>query len=164
MLSLFGRDPWEDLLTPTGYVSIIPHHGMRPRHNHRHGYVVKKDGVDQFSVKMDVQQFRPEELNVKVQDNFLVVEGKHEEKMDEHGFISRQFTRRYQLPDNLKPELLTSNLSSDGVLQISAPLTIEDKGNEEKTIPILQTGQPAIVEEKKVLDKAFHENTERKEG
>ena len=46
-----------------------------------------------LQVNLDVQQFKPEELTVKVADKFLVVEGKHEERSDEHGFVSRQFTR-----------------------------------------------------------------------
>ncbi len=42
-------------------------------------------------VCLDVQQFKPEEVNVKTVDNFVVIEGKHEEKEDEHGYISRHF-------------------------------------------------------------------------
>ena len=76
---------------------------------------------DNFQVMLDVQQFRPEEISVKTVDNSIVVEGKHEEKRDEHGFVSRQFVRRYPLPEGTKPEAVTSTLSSDGVLTISAP-------------------------------------------
>lgn len=53
---------------------------------------------EKFEVILDVQQFLPEEINVKIVDKFVVVEGKHEEKQDEHGFVSRQFSRRYNLP------------------------------------------------------------------
>uniref|UniRef100_A0A1B6GR70 SHSP domain-containing protein n=1 Tax=Cuerna arida TaxID=1464854 RepID=A0A1B6GR70_9HEMI len=98
---------------------------------------------DNFKVSLDVQQFKPEELTVKVVDNYVVVEGKHEERSDEHGFVSRQFTRRYQLPENCDLQALQSSLSSDGVLQLTAPKkAIEDQGA--RAIPITQTNAPAV--------------------
>lgn len=53
---------------------------------------------DKFQVILDVQQFKPDEITVKTSDKYIVVEGKHEEKQDEHGYISRHFVRRYMLP------------------------------------------------------------------
>jgi crystallin, alpha B len=44
---------------------------------------------DKFQIILDVQQFTPDEISVKTNDKFIIVEGKHEEKPDEHGFISR---------------------------------------------------------------------------
>ena len=70
---------------------------------------------------MDVQQFAPSEIVVKTQNNVVLVEGKHEEKQDEHGFISRHFVRKYVLPSDIEVSNITSSLSSDGVLTISAP-------------------------------------------
>lgn len=102
-----------------------------------------KNDKEGFKVTLDVQQFKPEELNVKVVDNYVCIEGKHEERSDEHGFISRHFTRRYKLPDSVNKEALTSSLSSDGVLQLHAPkLAIE--GAKERSISITQTNQPAV--------------------
>lgn len=68
-----------------------------------------------------MQQFKPEEVTVKVVDNFIVVEGKHEERGDEHGFVSRHFVRKYRLPQNCDESAISSTLSSDGVLQLVAP-------------------------------------------
>uniref|UniRef100_A0A1A9UGE3 SHSP domain-containing protein n=1 Tax=Glossina austeni TaxID=7395 RepID=A0A1A9UGE3_GLOAU len=48
-------------------------------------------GKDGFQVCMDVSQFRPNELSVKTIDKTVVVEGKHEEREDDHGFIQRHF-------------------------------------------------------------------------
>lgn len=76
---------------------------------------------EKFQVILDVQQFTPGEITVKVVDNFVTVEGKHEEKQDEHGFISRHFIRKYMLPKDTEPDSVCSSLSSDGVLTISAP-------------------------------------------
>ncbi len=46
---------------------------------------------------------------------FLLITGKHEEKADEHGFVSRQFTRRYALPKDVDIKELQCNLSNQGL-------------------------------------------------
>lgn len=98
---------------------------------------------DSFKVNVDVQQFRPDELTVKVVDNYIVIEGKHEERGDEHGYVSRQFKRRYLLPKEVDEKQLTSSLSSDGVLQLTAPKKASPITGE-RSIPITQTNQPAL--------------------
>lgn len=69
-----------------------------------------------------MQQFKPEEITVKTTDEHIIVEGKHEEKPDEHGQISRHFVRLYQLPKDIIADDIKSTLSSDGVLTVTAPL------------------------------------------
>ncbi|GBP28662.1 Protein lethal(2)essential for life [Eumeta japonica] len=73
-------------------------------------------------------------------EGFVVVEGKHEDKEDEHGFISRQFLRRYALPEGCEAETVQSKLSSDGVLTIMAPWKIDEAIEGERAIPIERTG------------------------
>ncbi|XP_031836308.1 protein lethal(2)essential for life [Nomia melanderi] len=115
---------------------------------------VKAD-KDKFQVVLDVQQFKPEEISVKVVDKAVVVEGKHEEKQDEHGWISRQFTRKYIIPEQCDINEVTSSLSSDGVLSITAPRKDQPKPQSERAITIEQTGKPALKEgqEKKEEEK-----------
>ncbi|XP_018788060.1 PREDICTED: heat shock protein 23-like [Bactrocera latifrons] len=97
-------------------------------------------GKDGFQVSMDVAHFKPSELNVRVVDNSIVVEGKHEEREDDHGYISRHFLRRYSLPKGYDPNKVMSSLSSDGVLTVMAPKPqLEDKSNE-RHVQIQQTG------------------------
>lgn len=102
------------------------------------GSSIKAD-KDKFQVNLDIQHFAPEEISVKTADGFIVVEGKHEEKQDEHGFISRQFVRRYALPEGCNPDTVESRLSSDGVLTITAPRQAPALKNE-RSVPIKQTG------------------------
>lgn len=98
---------------------------------------------DKFQVNLDVQHFSPNEITVKTAgDNTIQIEGKHEEKQDEHGYISRHFVRKYQLPKGHDINQVQSSLSSDGVLTITAPRT-DAPQLEHKTIPIQQTGAPA---------------------
>jgi crystallin alpha B len=103
---------------------------------------------DRFQANLDVQQFKPEEITVKVSDNTVTVEGKHEEKEDEHGFISRHFVRRYVLPKGHDVDKVESKLSSDGVLTITAP-RVEANKDEHRVIQVVQTGQPSKVAEEK---------------
>lgn len=98
---------------------------------------------DSLKINLDVHQFSPEELTVKMVDDFVVVEGKHEERGDEHGLISRHFVRRYRLPGKVDKSALVSNLSSDGILQIYAPKE-PPSDEDEREIPITQTNLPAI--------------------
>lgn len=71
-------------------------------------------------MNLNVQQFKPEEVSVKIAENFIVIEAKHEEK-GENRYISRQFVRLFKLPKNVDESAITSTLSSDGILQLVAP-------------------------------------------
>lgn len=99
---------------------------------------------DKFQVNVDVQQFAPHEITVRTTgDNTITVEGKHEERPDEHGFIQRQFVRRYVLPKGHDVNHVQSNLSSDGVLTITAPRTDQHQAIGYRTVPIQRTGAPS---------------------
>ncbi|XP_038219100.1 protein lethal(2)essential for life-like [Zerene cesonia] len=94
---------------------------------------------DKFQINLDVQHFSPDEITVKTSDGYVVVEAKHEEKKDEHGSISRHFIRKYSLPEGAESDNIISQLSSDGILSITAPRKqIDSKG--ERVVPITQTG------------------------
>lgn len=110
-----------------------------------HGKSTVSADKDKFKVTLDVQQFLPEEIKVKVVDNHVIVEAKHEEKEDEHGWISRQFTRKYLVPNQCNIDQLETKLSSDGVLTVTAPKKEPEKlDSKEKVIQIQFTGKPAI--------------------
>ena len=82
-----------------------------------------KEDETKFEVSLDTHEFRPDELKVDVKDNnVLTVEGKHEEKSEDGtSFTSKHFFRRYALPKGCEAETIDTNLSSDGVLMITAP-------------------------------------------
>lgn len=126
----------EDLLPP----SYVRGYLLRPRTQANiaaSGRSEVKNDDKEFNVSLNVSQFKPEELQVKVVDNYVVIHGKHEEKSDEHGFVSREFTRRYMLPNACEMETVASSLSPDGVLTITAPKkAIEPPQTQERNIPI----------------------------
>ncbi|XP_044112289.1 heat shock protein beta-6 [Neovison vison] len=76
-----------------------------------------------FSVLLDVKHFSPEEIAVKVVGDHVEVHARHEERPDEHGYIAREFHRRYKLPTGVDPAAVTSALSPEGVLSIQAAPT-----------------------------------------
>ncbi|XP_051162796.1 protein lethal(2)essential for life [Leptopilina boulardi] len=115
---------------------------------------------DKFQVILDVQQFSPEEITVKTRDNFVIVEAKHEEKQDEHGFVARSFIRRYVLPTTHDVMQVTSYLSSDGVLTITAPQKTVTPSGAERLIDIVKTGTPAEKKEEKSESKETKITTE----
>ncbi|XP_050357196.1 protein lethal(2)essential for life-like [Nymphalis io] len=105
---------------------------------HDLGSTIKTE-KDMFTINLDVQHFSPNEITVKTADGYVVIEAKHEEKKDQHGFVSRQFVRRYALPEGTESDNVVSKLSSDGILTISAPRKeVDAKG--ERVVPITQTG------------------------
>jgi crystallin alpha B len=97
-----------------------------------------------FKVNLDVHQFKPEEITVKTIENYVIIEGRHQEKEDEHGYIQRHFVRKYLLPEGVKPEAVTSTLSADGVLTIHAPKQPQIEAGGERIVPIAHVPYPAI--------------------
>merc|ERR1711872_580408 len=80
-----------------------------------------KNDDNKMEVSLDTSQYRPDELNVSIADGAVTIEGKHEEKAEDGTkVVSRQFVRKYTLPAGAKPEDVVSNLSSDGVLVVTA--------------------------------------------
>merc|ERR1711962_1692104 len=80
-----------------------------------------KDDDKKMEISLDTSQYRPDELNVSVANGAITVEGKHEEKAEDGSkMVSRQFIRKYTLPAGANAEDVFSNLSSDGVLVVTA--------------------------------------------
>ncbi|CAG5876756.1 heat shock protein beta-1 [Menidia menidia] len=131
--------------TPTMY----PSHSMA--HPHRALSRQMSSGMseihqtpDNWKVSLDVSHFSPEELVVKTKDGVLEISGKHEERKDEHGFVSRCFTRKYTLPPTATIDKVTSSLSPDGVLTVEAPVARPAIQSSETTIPVNVESRGAV--------------------
>lgn len=101
---------------------------------------------DEFQTTINVQSFKPEEISVKVKGREIFIEGKHEEREDENGFISRQFTRRYILPEAYDMDTVATYLDADGKMVVKAQKPKAVEGPQERVIPIERVAS----EEKKV--------------
>lgn len=96
--------------------------------------VQDRSGSRKFHLEFDVRQFKPEEIEVKTFGNQLTIHAKHEDK--ENGKSSfREYQKQFTLPKEVSLELLSSKLSTQGVLTIEAPLPALE-GPRDKLIPI----------------------------
>lgn len=136
----------DDLMTSMAVSPMISRHYIRPWRSLARSASHVDSGSkitidkDKYQVCLDVQQFTPEEITVKTVGRMIIIEGKHEEKEDEHGLISRHFIRKYQLPEGYKSEDVTSSLSSDGVLSVCAPKPQSTDVEGERNVNITHTG------------------------
>ncbi|CAJ0950983.1 unnamed protein product, partial [Mesorhabditis belari] len=105
-----------------------------------------KEGIDvnssitnddrKFAVAIDAYQFRPEEIQVKTLDDTLLVEGRHEEMRDRDNFTKMYFVRKYQLPNDVNPMDITSNIDQKGRLTVEASKKAQALTGRERLIPI----------------------------
>ncbi|XP_055841261.1 heat shock protein 27-like [Episyrphus balteatus] len=98
---------------------------------------IDKDG---FQLTFDTKDFKPSELTVKTVNNFVIVEGKHEERKDDQNFTKKHFSRTYLLPSGYNAEEVDSSISSDGVLCVKIPPPHKAIESKERIINIKQTG------------------------
>ena len=78
---------------------------------------------ESYKILVNVKNFNPEDLVIKTVDDCVVVEANHEDKtVDGKNYSSQCFSQSFNLPHGINPESVTSALSKDGILTISAPL------------------------------------------
>ncbi|KAL0965649.1 hypothetical protein UPYG_G00283950 [Umbra pygmaea] len=81
-----------------------------------------RTGQHSWRITLDVNHFSPDEISIKTKGGYLEIAGKHEEKEDAHGSVSRCFTRKYKLPPGVNLQHISSSLSEEGLLSVEAPL------------------------------------------
>lgn len=101
-----------------------------------------RTGEDVWKVQLDVKHFSPEEITVTAKEGYLLISGKHEERKDERGSVSRCFSRKYKLPQGVDLQHICSSLSPDGLLYVEGPVVSGSTGENpsELVIPV-QSGQ-----------------------
>merc|ERR1711892_1660660 len=78
---------------------------------------------DTYKILVNVQDFDPEELEIKTTGTTVSVQAKHEEKLsDGRSYSTKSFDQSFTLPKGVNPDDISSGLSKDGILTISAPL------------------------------------------
>ncbi|XP_037339217.2 heat shock protein beta-8 [Pungitius pungitius] len=80
-------------------------------------------GGEPWKVCVNVHSFKPEELTIRTRDGFVDVSGKHEEKQEEGGIVTKNFTKKIQIPMDVDPVTVFASLSPEGVLIIEARQT-----------------------------------------
>ena len=89
-----------------------------------------KEDDKKLSLKINLGSYKPEEVNVKIQDNGLVVSAEHKTEQD-GAYTYRHFKQYFTLPDQVDVNTFVSKFSQDGILRIEADRkptpAIEDK-------------------------------------
>uniref|UniRef100_A0A915N0F0 SHSP domain-containing protein n=1 Tax=Meloidogyne javanica TaxID=6303 RepID=A0A915N0F0_MELJA len=105
-----------------------------------------------FKFSCDAFDYRPGEIEVKIDGEELIITAEHK-KEDEHQSIHRSFTRRVQLPKNIKKETIECSVDSNGQFNVTAELIKPEKKQEEKQkaikIPIKIVGEKGEIEGEK---------------
>ncbi|KAG7268384.1 hypothetical protein CRUP_026609, partial [Coryphaenoides rupestris] len=115
----FGEGMYDPVTTLSPYYRQSLLRNMLDSNNS--GISEVKSDEERFTVYLDVKHFSPEELTVKITNGYVEIQGKHGERQDDHGYIAREFHRRYRLPADVDQPSVTCSLSSDGLLSLNAP-------------------------------------------
>lgn len=107
-----------------------------------------RGGNKTFRVSFDVSEFQPSEINVRTQDQKLIVYAKHEGHSGSKT-VSKEFSRQVDIPKDVDAQDLQSTLSSDGILQVEASVSAPayDRIQQSRTQPLNQSqanSSPAV--------------------
>lgn len=99
---------------------------------------------DKFQVVVNVKEYKKEDLKVKVKGDFIFIQGSHEAKQDDRDIFASQFFHTYTLPSNSSGADVTAELSTDGNLIVTAPVSAvaENAKEVDREVPIVETGKP----------------------
>jgi HSP20 family molecular chaperone IbpA len=101
--------------------------------------IVEERGETKLKLEFNVQNFRPDEVKVKILgSNILQVRAEHEEKSEAGDTKRRLYVRQYSLPKGVDIEHVRPSLTKDGVLTIEAPAS--SLSPTERLIPIEYKG------------------------
>ncbi|XP_055296434.1 heat shock protein 23-like [Sitodiplosis mosellana] len=156
--SLFWEDPFRshrslirDFWNTDPFDLVMPSRLTAYRLPYWEGEKFVSTPEDGFQVSLNVQNFKPEEVSVKIADNNIIIEAKHEERSEDDSYVSRHFSRRYTLPENCSIKDVVSTLSADGILTVRAPPKEIDTKNA-RTVRIQQTGAAHVESESKKVE------------
>ncbi|NXL54008.1 HSPB3 protein, partial [Podilymbus podiceps] len=71
-----------------------------------------------FQFLLDVVQFCSKDIIIQTFKGWVLIKAQHRPRMDEHGFISRIFTRQYKLPNGVENKDLSVLFCHDGILVV----------------------------------------------
>jgi HSP20 family molecular chaperone IbpA len=99
-------------------------------------------------------EFRPEELNVKVEGRMLVVKGDRQVKVG-NATESKQFNRELTIPEFVDVKTVQSYLSGDGMLTVEAPVIMDRVYHNNTTAAITPASSYQQSSPGRVLDTTF---------
>ncbi|XP_060081986.1 uncharacterized protein LOC132561278 [Ylistrum balloti] len=70
-----------------------------------------------FSLKMNMRDFKQDQMRVKINNNRLVISAK-QDNPDSNGCVSREITREFLIPENIDTESMNAVVTDEGLLEI----------------------------------------------
>lgn len=96
-----------------------------------------KPNKNKFQVCAQMKAFAPDDLSVKTVDGCVVIRAKHGERKDaQGGWVTRDFIKKYQLPEGCDPGEVQCRLSPSGLLTVYVPADRNQPSNE-REVPIM---------------------------
>lgn len=90
--------------------------------------ITEKDG--KFNCVMDVKDFNPKDLSVRVVDDRVVVEGKYMQQSEDGSSVAaKEFYKEFNMPPSADIDQVGTALSKDGILTVKAPKREGDAPN-----------------------------------
>ena len=119
------RNPFESMLDDVFDWSLSPRyyrllHSPYNRLHTRSGVKSGKSPGDTFKVTLDVRNYEPKDITLKVDGDKLLVKGQRY-KESEFGFENSEFERVYPIPSDVDVKRFKSKINDDGLLEIEAP-------------------------------------------
>ncbi|CAG5116503.1 unnamed protein product [Candidula unifasciata] len=84
----------------------------------RHGDSEVHNTDKEFRIRLDLHHYSPEEVRITCDNLRITINAKHEERQDDHGYVSREITRTYRLPADVDVRSVASSMNTHGVLNI----------------------------------------------
>jgi len=94
---------------------------------------------DMFELVINIHGFEPEDVEIFCVDQSVYVKAKH---ITEQGFVNNVYEQKFNLPEDVETEKMTSGMSKDGILMIRVP-RIEK--TPEKEIPVTNAAKVKAV-------------------
>ncbi|MDQ3757904.1 MAG: Hsp20/alpha crystallin family protein [Actinomycetota bacterium] len=148
-MALLQWDPWRELSAFERQVNEL--FGRSARQPGTHMWAPALDAFhtkDDFVVRLELPGIRPEDVDVQVTDNVLVIRGERhfEDEVEDGSFLRRErsygrFERQVLLPEGTEVESISARFDL-GVLEVRIP---HPKSKEPTRVPIT-TGSSTAVE------------------
>jgi len=140
----FGDMHLDDWIAPSELVGAFLQ-DMDKRVSAGAGGVIVEDNGDKniFQVKLNVKDYKPEELNVKISNGLVTIEGKHEvsnKDKDKEEYNYSHFKRSFTVPKNVIEDKIECKITDEGELIMVAPVRAIELPPEPRAIPINAVG------------------------
>ena len=86
-----------------------------------------EDLAHKFHIKINCKDFSPKSIQIKFEDNNLIVFAKEGQKLDEGDFNVKEFKSTYKMPENVDKDKISTFFTAKNVFNVEIPFKEEAK-------------------------------------